>query len=138
MYTFNIYVFGHNLSKDKELNNSLNSFDIQFGKKINGKDFELQFPYHGGQCGDVTYSCVFGCQISTDEFNPNHINEIRKFKEEDYIKDYSLFIDALKEELSKWKGSVDMDDEEMDQIIVDLFTFIDNNEPELYSVEASS
>jgi len=134
MYTFNLYVFGHNLSIDKELNNSLNSFDIELKTKIGDRTYEIDFPYNGGQTSGDTYSCVFGTTISTDEFNPNHVKEIRSFKKEYYIEEYKEFIEYLKIEVVKFKG----EDGDMDMVIDNLIKFIDTHEPELYSVQASS
>ena len=78
MYTFNIYCFGHDLSLNKELNNKLSEFDFEFSTKINGRNWEINFPYHGGQVHGDCYSCVFGTQITDDDNNKNYIKEIKK------------------------------------------------------------
>ena len=59
MYTFNNFIFGHELGKNKELNNLLHDFDIEIRMMINDKLHEIDFPYHGGQVRGETYSCVF-------------------------------------------------------------------------------
>jgi len=45
MYTFNLFCFGHEMAEDPELNNLLHEFDFELSRKINGKKFEIDFPY---------------------------------------------------------------------------------------------
>lgn len=132
MYTFNLFCFGHELAQDPELNNLLNEYDFDLRHKINGRQFEVNFPYHGGQCRGDVYSCVFGTQISDSDFNPNFVKEIRSAKYEDYIDDYNQFIEWLKSEITTW------DDEGIEEIAQRLITFLDTHKPDFYSVEASS
>lgn len=131
MYTFNLFCFGHELAQDPELNNLLNEYDFDLRHKINGRQFEVNFPYHGGQCRGDVYSCVFGIQISDSDFNPNFVKEIRSAKYEDYIDDYNQFIEWLKSEITTW-------DDEVTEVVQRLITFLDTNKPDFYSVEASS
>lgn len=100
MYTFSYFCFGHELSVDKELNNSLNDMlDLSFSRTINGKKFEAFFPYHGGQVKGDCYSCVFGIIITDSYNNKQFLKTIRACKESDYINDYNQFIVALISEL---------------------------------------
>lgn len=134
MYTFNYFCFGHDLSKDKNLNNSLHDWDVEFNKIINGREYQIDFPYHGGQVRGDCYSCVFGTIISDDDHNPSYIKDIKNAKESDYINDYNKFIDILIEELELHlhheKGFIN--------VVENLKNFLKNNSPEFYSVEASS
>ena len=84
MYTFNIYCFGHDLSLNKELNNKLSEFDFEFSTKINGRNWEINFPYHGGQVQGDCYSCIFGTQITDDDNNKNYIKEVCDVTENGY------------------------------------------------------
>jgi hypothetical protein len=139
MYTFNLFCFGHQLSKNPELNNLLNEYDLEFHTTINGKRFEVDFPYHGGQCRGDVYSCVFGTIITDDDQNIMYVDTIRNAKESDYLDDYNQFLDQL------FKGLDDdiqncgiHEKEEFKNIVTKLKDFIANNEPEFYCVEASS
>jgi len=134
MYTFNHFVFGHDLSVDKELNNSINELDIEFNTTINGKEFEVDFPYHGGQVHGDLYSCVFGHIITDDDNNKDYINKIRTAKAEDYIEEYNVFISALIDDLNNNKGI----DDDYDQCVDKLIAFLQSNKPYFYTVEASS
>jgi len=134
MYTYNNYVFGHQLSVNKELNNELTEFDYEFSISINNKSFEISTPYHGGQCSGDVYSVIFGHVITDDDQNPDFVNEIRNAKEEDYIKEYLEFIKQVKVDLIRDKGLEKKYDEFCDKLI----TFIDSTKHTFYSVEASS
>jgi hypothetical protein len=136
MYTFKHYVYGHDLSKEPELNNGLWEFDLCYSKVINDKEFEIEYPYHGGQISGDVYSCIFGCIITDDDNNDNLISEIQNFKKEDYEKDYLTFIDFVKKDLIDNKG-ID-DDTNYDSLVDKIISFLDSNEPKLYTVEASS
>ena len=133
MYTFNLFCFGLDLSIDEELNNNLWACDAQFNTKINGKEWEVDFPYHGGQCKGDVYSCVFGTIVSDSDNNSDFISDIRSAKEEDYIADYTKFIDIFLNRLRE-----DESDPEIKEIIESLESFIKSNKPCFYSVEASS
>ena len=134
MYTYNIFVFGHDLSKNKDLNNSMEELCGGAQYIINGKKFKINRPYHGGQVRGDTFSVIFGIEITDDDDNPNYINKIKKSKKENYIEDYNLFINKLKEDCNKEMGV----DNWYDKMVKELFEFIDNNEPDFYTVEASS
>lgn len=95
MYTFNLFCFGHQLEKNPELNNLLCEMDLDFSATINGKRFEVDFPYHGGKCRGDVYSCVFGTIITDDDQNILFVDTIRNSKESDYLDDYNQFLDQL-------------------------------------------
>lgn len=134
MYTFNYYVFGHRMAENKEINNTLNEFDIEFSTKVSGKTYEVDFPYHGGQVSGDLYSCVFGTIITDDDNNPDYINDVRSSKEDDYIKDYNIFLDQLKKNLTDNLG----EDDDYDNFVPKLIDYLDSNSPTFYAVEASS
>ena len=137
MYTFNIFCFGHDLSLNKELNNKLSEFDFEFNTNINGRNWEINFPYHGGQVQGDCYSCIFGTQITDDDNNKNYIKEIKNAKESDYIDSYNQFLKILISELENYTN-LDEYEEEIKKIIEELKIFLSENEPGFYSVEASS
>lgn len=134
MYTYNLYCFGHQLSSDKELNNLLHDNDLEFSKKIGNREWEVDFPYHGGQVRGDCYSCVFGTIITDDDNNTDYINEIRKSNEEDYIKDYKSFLSILLDELDNYIKL----EPELEKVISKLKEFLDKNKPTFYSVQVSS
>ena len=138
MYTYNIFCFGHELSKDKELNNLLREWDIEFEEKIDKRIWEIDFPYHGGKVrGDIS-SCVFGTVITTDDRNPNYINIVRKAKEEDYIDDYNKFLNVV---IARIEENVELREEselDFEELITKLKSFLKENKPKFYSVEVSS
>lgn len=141
MYTYNLFCYGHRLGVKKDLNNKLMDFDIEFLKNINGKLWEVHFPYHGGQCGDMVYSCVFGHTITHDDNNPKYINIIRTSKEDDYQSDYETFLEYFYAELDnihKKYFEGESNEEEFTKFVEELKEFIGSNEPGFYSVEASS
>ncbi|MBA3984986.1 MAG: hypothetical protein H0X63_00015 [Flavobacteriales bacterium] len=134
MYTYNNFVFGHNLSINKELNNSLHEFDICFSTRIGLKKFEISTPYHGGKCSGDTQSVILGVLITDDDNNTNYIDEVRNAKEEDYIHDYNIFLDKFKAALIEDKGH----ESDYDEVADNLIEFLDTNKPGFYSVQASS
>ncbi len=137
MYIYNNFVFGHDLSKEPELNNETWSWDITIHERINNRLFEIDFPYHGGQCKGNVYSCIFGTIITdSDPTNKNFAKEVRSAKEEDYIDDYKLFISKVKSLLIE--DSLISDEDGFPSFLTRLFNFIDSNEPEFYMVEVSS
>lgn len=136
MYTFNYYVYGHKMSANSELNNELWEFDPEFSQTINGKYYEVNFPYHGGQVNGDVLSCVFGTTVTDDDQNPNLINEIRNFNEDDYKNDYLDFLQNFKNNLNANLGVPG--EEDYDLFVNKLISFLDSTDPELYSVEASS
>ena len=136
MYTFNYFCFGHKLSIDKELNNELHDNDFSFSRKINNRIYEIHFPYHGGQVSGDCYSCVFGTIITDDDGNPDYIDEVRNAQESDYIDDYNTFIMEMTIEFESDSYS------EFEMHILKIFSklkkFLSENNPEFYSVQASS
>lgn len=139
MYTYNLFCYGHQLSKDKELNNLLWSYDIYFPKKINGKDFEVHFPYHGGQVRGDCLSCIFGTVITDDDQNNLFVDTIRNSKESDYLDDYNQYLSDLFQELDNdIQNCSDDEKDEYVNLVNRLKDFIKNNKPDFYCVEASS
>lgn len=129
-----MFVFGHDLSIDKQLNNDLHSSCIELEKNINGINFKISTPYHGGQVKGDLYSLIFGTVITYDDNNKEYINEVKNAKEEDYITEYHQFIDYFINLIILDKGQ----DAEMDIFIDKLIHFLQNNKPKFYTVEASS
>ena len=135
MYTFNLFCFGHRLAKNKELNNSLHDWCIEFNKTINGKNFEVSFPYHGGQVRNDCYSCVFGIIISDDD-NPDYVNNIKSVNELDYLNDYNEFLRIFFHEFES--DTYAEHEKEILEVVKRLKKFIIENKPEFYTVEISS
>jgi hypothetical protein len=138
MYTFNYYCFGHKLAENKKLNNLLHDYDVEFTKYINGRSWEIDFPYHGGQISGDIYYCIFGTIITDDDCNPNYVDEVRNSKEQDYIEDYYKFIEVLLTELQKDVEASKDSEPEFEKIFNMLKEFLSKNDPKFYSVEASS
>lgn len=138
MYTYNEFVFGQNLSLNKELNLQIEEFLLEFSYNINGKTFKLDHPYHGGQVAGDNSSVVLGHVITDDDDNPEYIDVVRNSKEEDYINDYNEFIKQMKAELLTIRGTVGEGGEEFDKTIDDLIEFLDSAPLGFYTVEISS
>lgn len=139
MYTFNLFVYGHKMSENKELNNKVSDFDLYCPKFINNKKFEIDCPYHGGQITGDVYSVVFGTVITDDDRNPNLISEIQNMKKEDYEKDYLEYLDFVKKDLVDNKNiDGDEEDQEYNLFVDELIDYLDNTEPQFYQVESSS
>lgn len=134
MYTSNLFVFGHELATDKELNNDIDRFGIEFGCKIGDKDYELYSPYHGGKIAGDTQSVILGCVITDDDNNPNYVKQVRDAKEEDYLPGYNAFLVKLKADLLSTKGI----EQDYDEVVDRFISFLDNNKPDFYNVEISS
>ena len=136
MYTFNYFCFGHRMADNKKLNNFIADLDLEFRRSVNGKDYEVSYPYHGGQVDGDVYSVVFGFNITDDDDNPDYINVIRKVKEEDFIKGYNIFLS----EYTNWLKTEDFSDFEEEELktLKELIDFLEKTEPCFYSVEASS
>ena len=136
MYIINNFVFGHDLSKDREVKNGLHDMDVYFKKNVDKIDFEVSTPYHGGQCGDVSYSVIFGTIITDDDGNPDYVKGVRNAKAEHYVEAYAKFLTAFKRDLLD--NVVAFDDPEYAEYVPKLIEFLDTNEPDFYSVESSS
>lgn len=137
MYTYNIFCFGLQMSTDKELNNFLWELELDLNKKINQKEWCVNFPYHGGQVNGDCYSCVFGHEIIDDDYNPEYVNTIRNVKENDYIIDYNLFIEEFYKELLLVE-EVLLEKEYDTTLLERLKNFIKTSKPTFYTVEVSS
>lgn len=135
MYIINNFVFGHNMSLNKELNNAISDFDFEFEKEISGKLFEVRTPYHGGQVDGDTYSVIFGIIITGDDGNKNYVSEVRAAKLENYISDYNEFLEACISELKLGKGTYNDD---YDEFLDKLISYLQSTKPGFYSVESSS
>lgn len=141
MYTFNLYCFGHDMSKNKKLNNELWSFDVYFNVKIDDIKWEIDFPYHGGKVRGDCYSCVFGTIITDDDNNPDFISTVRHSLESYYIDTYNKFLSHVFDGLESDYDSLPEGDDEKElfgKLIEDLREFTSKNEPGFYSVEVSS
>lgn len=142
MYTYNLFCFGHELAIDHKLNNLLAEYDFYIKTEIGGKVFGVDFPYHGRQCKGDTYSCLFGCEITDSDCNPNFIKEIRAADENDYLEHYNDFLKALKVQADEWTEEWVEDYRDQAQafkeIVERLFKFLDDNEPCFYTIEVSS
>lgn len=136
MYICNIFCFGHKMADNKKLNNFISDLDLEFSKSINGKIYEVSYPYHGGQVNGDKYSIIFGYEITDDDNNPNYINEIRNAKEEDYIKEYNIFISEYINILKNDDFSY-LNEDEL-KILKELIDFLEKTKPCFYSVEISS
>ena len=133
MYTFNLFCYGIDMSVEPELNNFLGEYELNF--KIGDREWELDFPYHGGQCRGDVFSCVFGTIISDDDNNPHFLNEVRHAKESDYEPGFRIFIEKFLTELEEIRLELD----DVDIVILDkTINFIKNTKPSFYMVEASS
>ena len=132
MYTYEVVLFGHNISIDEDLNNKLHGYDMKFSKTLNGKKFDMDTPYHGG--GGV-YPIIFGYYLTDTDNNPNFIKEIRSAKEEDLINDYNIFLEEFKQMLIDNLGCYEP---EYDEFVKEILIFFDEHQPEFYSVQVSS
>ncbi len=142
MYTFNNFCYGINTSVNPELNNFISDSDLVYKNKINGIQYEVSSPYHGGKClGDV-YSVIMGTIITQDD-DPEYTNEVRTADENDYrehfkkfIEEYLVELDLISEEWNGWNGNGEYDDGIV--MIEELKEFIKNAIPGFYIVELSS
>jgi len=134
MYTFNFFVYGHDIKNSPELNDELHDCDLEFTEQINGFKFEVDFPYHGGQVAGDVCSTIFGTVIADDDGNSNYTNEVRNAKEEKYKENYILFLEKFKEHMTKNLGV----DSGYDEVVNNLIEYLENTQPGFYSVEASS
>lgn len=144
MYTYDIFCYGHDLSKDPELVNDLNEYDIQFRTDVpihgnkpiqvssDTRRFELDFPYHGDMFDPPP--CVCGIEITSSDGNKGFNKEVRGANESDYEESYQVFLERLFPHLDQYLqygGGIE-------NIIGRLRTFVEENDPEFYTVEASS
>lgn len=137
MYTFNLFVFGHDMSIDPDLNNDIHEFDVEMSRNINSRKYEIDLPYHGGQCAGDLYSVIFGTIVTDDDHNKDYVNIIRNAKEIDYIEDYNSFLTEVKKGLIQdTEGGYG--EEKFRGFVNKLIEFLDNNKPGFYTVEASS
>lgn len=152
MYTFDIFCYGHNFSKDREVSRLLCDvmasecfhYNQQSDKIVRNLAsspkilYEVDFPYHGGQTSSDTPSICFGVCVTTSESNPDYIREVRDAKEETYSQDYGKFVAAFKRFLSEEYHEHFSDSSLSAEEINPIIAFLDSNEPCFYNVEASS
>ncbi len=132
MYTYNLFCYGHVMANNPELNEELHENDVQFKTTINGKTYEIDFPYHGGQTAGDIASCVFGTVIHDDYHkNANFVKLIKNAKESDYKDNYNQFLKQLFEYLTSGEYI-------SEKSIKELKHFLDKNQPEFYLLEVSS
>lgn len=135
MYTYNLFIFGHKMSRNKKLNNFISDVDIEFSEKIGKNRYECTTPYHGGVTSGMTYPVLFGTQITDDDDNPNYIDEVRVANKDNYINEYNQFLAEFKKVAITLKEELDEEDK---PIIDELIQFFDSNDPEFYSLQVSS
>lgn len=136
MYTYNLFVFGHDLSVDKVLCEQIDEMDFDF--EPHGHDdtkCRLAREYHGGALSNPV---VCGIQIASSDGNKGYLGQVRTAKEETYVFDYTLFVEDLIKEVENYKTM--WIDEEPDVVLLahNLTTFLRNHKPGFYSVEVSS
>lgn len=143
MYTFNNFCYGIDMSVNPTLNNFILEQDLVYNNKINGMQYEVSTPYHGGQClGDV-YSIIMGINITDDDNNPEYVNEIRSVNECTYQEEFEIFrqeylaeLDLIADEWKGWNTKGQYDDGLV--MLNELKEFITNSIPGFYTVELSS
>lgn len=141
MYIINNLMYGHDLSKNKELSDLIYEYDVDFRWTKNGVQYTVEMPYHGGQVAGDCPSIFFGAWIANDDGNKNYVKEVREAKEETYKADYQEFVQEFLidmksslEEFLELEGS----NGEAAKFIQEVEKFLSENEPEIYSVESSS
>lgn len=130
MYTYNLFCYGHNLSKNPILNNLAWEYDVYFNEKINNIKFKLDFPYHGGKVKGDTYSCVFGTEITDDDNNPSYIDTVKNSNVNDYKNSYDEFLKLVIKGLED--DALLENDTDFTNFVNDFKNFINNNEPCFY------
>lgn len=145
MYTFDIFCYGHDFSKDSKVSTLFADimcsdsfyYNQQSDKIVRKLDnppeilYEVYFPYHGGQTS--TCSICFGVCIATSEANSDYTREVRSAKKKDYSEVYEKFVAAFKRYLNEIYSEFASAEE-----IKPIIEFLDSNKPCFYSVEASS
>ncbi len=132
MYTFNLFCFGHDLSSNEDLVNLLYEHDFLFSFS-KGENWKVDSMYHGGS---TSIPFVLGNVIISDDDvdKKTFLKKIRQSKEDEYIKDYKHFLSEYLEHLDSETKS----DQKLIDIVDELKTFLNNNEPCFYLLEASS
>jgi len=147
MYTFNNFIYGHNcnpLSYDEEpkINIALTSSCIlewlEGRTTIDGINFDIDSPYHGGS----HYTpIIFGVDIACDDDNPEWLEVVRNANESDYSDTYNKFLVIFFKKLNdlelKFESDGHLDEETKEQFEYVRKYFI-RTEPGFYLCEASS
>jgi predicted house-cleaning noncanonical NTP pyrophosphatase (MazG superfamily) len=131
-----VLCYGHQLGINKKLNNFIYDYELVYDNIIDGKNYEVSTPYHGGQCAGDLYSTVFGIQITDDDNNPNYVSEVRSAKESDYKESYDKFLSEYINEIYTFINDDEFSDEK--ETLLELVDFLNTSEPCIYSVELSS
>jgi len=131
MYTYNLFIYGHDLLQDEDLLDDISGFEFHFIRVIDGKKFEVSTRYHGGSKYEPM---VLGTEITDTDNNPGFVNEVRMANETDYAENYAEFIRLFKSELESERGA----DSEYDSAVDRLLKFIDSTKPGFYLLEVSS
>lgn len=131
MYTFDLFVYGHDISDRDDLCSFFSYMDVGFSENINGRKYELISHYHGGS---RYYPYSLGCIIANNNDNRDkYIDIIRNANEDDYKADYNTFISLLIQHLDSI-----VDSQEDIKNVNEFKQFINNNKPKFYMVEVSS
>lgn len=130
MYVIKNLFYGHDLSVDKELNDELWGYDIEYERIIDGFRFEVSVPYHGGQCAGDAMSVFFGTFVTADDCNKNFAKEVRTAKEDNFKKPYREFVNSFLDYLNTMVGEEDF--------VRKITNFLSTMEPDFYIVESSS
>lgn len=139
MYTIKNYLFGHNFSLDKKLNNEVWEYDLFYDEKINDKRFVIDLPYHGGQVRGDIYTVFCGIIITDDDQNDIFLDEIRISNREDYETDYNTFIDMVISDLYENKKYCSIDEiDNYSTFIENFIKFVKENKSDFYFAESSS
>lgn len=133
MYTYNLFIFGHNMSVNKKLNEFIGDMDIVLSKRIGNNKYECDLEYHGGS---FDYQILFGVNITDDDQNPNFINKVRDAKSSTYIDEYNIFLSDYIEELllATELGEFDEDRDTVNELV----SFLNTEKPDFYTLQVSS
>lgn len=128
MYTYDLFVYGHDISNEEKLINLFSSNDISFFKEMNGRLYELMSHYHGGA---YIIPYTLGITITDSDGDNDFVTTIRKANEDDYKKDYMTFISLLLKYLDENIG-------QDNTTLIEFKNFISKTHPKFYAVQVSS
>lgn len=137
MYIINNFVYGHRMFRSPALNNEMVENELSFRTNVNGKIYEVDFPYHGGQVDGDIYSVIMGHLITSDDGNENYTDEMIAViqNENEYREEYNIFLKRYIENIEGGRGGYG---ENYDSVLDDLIEYLNNTEPEFYTVQSSS
>jgi hypothetical protein len=133
MYTYNVFIYGHDLSKNDVGRYLVEQLDYYFSWGKGDNTYVLSTNYRGSA---PKTPISFGIEISDDDDNPSFLKTVRNADALIYKKEYEEFIYALKKELLT-DADVNDDPELMDTVIK-FMTYLDTTEPEFYLLKCSS